>query len=666
MDDQPTDLDTLVFNGVDGVTGGYLLPPMTPAQVSALAQGQTIETVILDELKNKAFSLTNPHAGVEADARNLAETGWGLILAHDADPAILDALQPLLQLRQAQAGDRFKIFSGAKGYRPEESKSQFLERHGMGPGPATPDKVPYYLLIAGHPHQIPYRFQYQMDVQYAVGRVAFDTIEEYARYAHSVVQAETQAGLPPVAGFLGVANADDRATQLSAGNLVAPLALAVSEKVNGNGQDRPGAVRPSWQVHTLLAEQATKANLSAWLESPLPPAVLFSASHGIAFPNGHARQLPHQGALICQDWPGPQKWRGEISEDFYFSADDLSSDANLLGSVAFFFACYGAGTPQMDEFAHQIWGDDVEHKIIAPRDFVARLPQRMLALPKGGALAVVGHVDRAWGVSFFWGKAGSQLQVYEDCFKRLIADQYPIGYAVEVFNERYAEISSDLSSKIEDIKHFFKVPNDQEIARLWTANNDARNYIILGDPAVRLNVGSQPDEALVRPSLEPIEIIAAKKTSGDPRPKPVAGELPNEMPSSIEETAVNYGVSGNSDQTGLDSTLQDLALKLGTLLNRLLDESASLEVTTYTSTNLGSVRYGNGVFSGAELRAVTRLDLNGNIQVCWPESGAGLDRELWQAHLEMVRQAHANRAELLKAIIAAGSGLTDTLKPEKR
>ena len=473
-----TDTD-LVLNGISGATGEYLLPGIAVADIAAVARGETRDKSHADDLRER-------HAGAAAhlglagwDPQDLAEAGWGVVFASDASAEIIDALRPLLALRQQQAGERFRRYEGAQGYRAAAGEIDrahaWLGRdpRKKAPGPADPRKVPFYLLLVGDPEAIPFRFQYELDVNYAVGRIHFDSVQAYANYANSVVAEEARA--PPHEAlhsvFFGVRNRGDRATQLSADRLIAPLAKTLTENS-----------APTWTVQTLLAAEATRANLSRALLAPKRPSLLFTASHGMGFPQGDARQLADQGALLCQDWPGPMLHRGPIPADFYFSAKDVPTEANLGGLISFYFACYGAGTPKFDDYAHS---SNVRSQI-APRAFVSELCKRQLGLARGAALAVVGHVERAWTYSFSWPGAGDDLTVFETAMDQVMAGGR-LGAAMNSFSQKYADVAVSLNGVLED-ERFGAERNDAMLAGLWTANNDARSYVVLGDPAVRLQM----------------------------------------------------------------------------------------------------------------------------------------------------------------------------------
>ncbi|MDX9956361.1 MAG: hypothetical protein RBT75_19855 [Anaerolineae bacterium] len=480
--------ELLYFNGINGDFGSYDLSPMTAEELVRFVRGEAIPEN-LRELRSRIMRGTTEYLGVKfgVNPTRLDEAGWGVIFPHypvgeekcqkDVE-AIREALQPLLQLREQQAGARFTEWcqGDGKGFRVGvDKKDKYLARHGMGPGPADPDKVPYYLLIVGSPVDIPYRFQSQLDVDYAVGRIHFETLDAYAAYAANVVAAETgPKKLAGKAAFFSVANPGDPATRLTATELVQPL----SHKVR--------IEHPAWTVPLYEPDQAYKVTLADLLGGAETPDLLFTASHGMKFNNGSPRQMTHQGALLCQDWPG-KTWTGPIPQDFYFAGDDLKASADLSGLIAFFFACYAGGTPQYDEFVRYTSpdGKSATRPEIAPYPFLAQLPVKMLGR-SCGALAVVAHVERAWSCSFKWGRAGGQTTVFEATLNSLLKGE-PIGMALEYFNQRYASLSVMLSDELEAIE-FGKIYDPFELAGMWTANNDARGYAIIGDPAVRLPV----------------------------------------------------------------------------------------------------------------------------------------------------------------------------------
>ncbi len=467
----------LHFNGIDGHTGKYAFPKLSPEELADIARFNLDRRATGDPLhfQDLADRAQRYHPGVfelsdGRDPKNLAQAGWAAILPHDADPAILAALQPLLELRREQASKldprRFQVFSGRSGFQPEQSKSNFLAIHHAGRDYAD---FPYYLLIVGGPDQIPFSFQYQLDVDYAVGRIHFDCVEDYAQYAASVVAVEGDGfRRPRNAVFFGVRNGIDDSTTRTSTNLVAPLKTSLEKD------------QPTWQVDTIEPTEATKARLAQLMGGDQTPAFLFAACHGSVFQRGDPRQLAGMGSLVCADWQAPEPPRPKPGD--WFGGDDILRDANLKGLVAFLFACFGAGTPHKNDFVYM--GEN-EPAVLADKPFVSYLAKRLLAHPKGGALAVVGHVDRAWTYSFESPHGAPQLDAFQSCLTRLM-EGHPVGSAMESFNHRYANLSVELLDML--TKASVSPVNETKLAVEWACHNDARDYVIIGDPAVRLSV----------------------------------------------------------------------------------------------------------------------------------------------------------------------------------
>jgi hypothetical protein len=622
----------LAFNGIYADTGESALPPMSTEELAAIARasvdsGELADKRLVKDLQRRkkrdddAADPTKGHLGpIEGvDPKDLAQAGWGVIFASDADPLLIESLRPLLDHRKAEASkikpERYRELTGDQGYFPGDTKAAFLDNHGAGGGGAAdPDQLPYYLLIVASPEVIPWSFQYQLDVQYAVGRLWFDdpgpgAPDRYApftRYAVSVVQAETGAvALPKRAIFFGTSHGD-LATALSATELVAPLSRKMKDD------------QPTWTVTTLSPADSTKVRLTKLLGGDETPAVLFTATHGMLFRPTDPLQAAKMGALLCGEYQGA----GPVADTCYFSGGDLPSDAHLAGLISFHFACFGAGVPQTDDYSPPA---GAKPPAIAPRPFVASLPQRLLSHSNGGALAVVAHIDRAWGYSFKSENGDTQLRTFKDALKRLM-EGHPIGSALEPFNQRYAELSSDLVLTV------FNPPDADEMAFLWTSNNDARNYVVLGDPAVRLQLATDPASTKREISM-PIEV----KTPTAPVSKPVAA-------------AVDYGLL--SDMT---DSLQDLTKKIVGKLGEAVNALATVEVSTYTTSDMNAAKTSG--MQTATLRAYSKVRLDGNAELCVPETNGQVDEALWKIHSDMVQKALDNRTAMLKAIASAVSSL---------
>jgi hypothetical protein len=454
-------------------TGGFA-SGIDPRRIQQLKFRDVVGTVPHDIIKAKAESGA-AHFGMvggDLNANKLEKAGWAVMYGKSVDDKIKTSVSPLIDYRRKQVGND-KLFRTLDPPPAGMSAADWLLSQNTSLNVVDPKMgVPYYVMIVASPEDISFEFQYELDLYWAVGRLWLETPGDFERYAQSVVAYENpQTPVPTTRKMVLFApdygGADNGAQKGLLDNLVTPLIANLDQTEN-------------FRVQSFAGEKATKGQLNDILAGTGgTPAILFTGSHGLLVEPDKPYLAGYQGAIMCQDWKG-EKYAP--APDDYYAAQDMQDlqNAKVHGMVYFMFDCYGLGWPMNDTYTY----DGAGPRKISPAPMMANLPQKLLGR-ENGALAVLGHIDRAFQYSYERTGHLPQDQSFRDVLTKLM-EGYPVGSATDVFNLGWAALSTTLADTLQQMQS--RPDLKEEAGRQWLARDDLRNFIVHGDPAVRLRV----------------------------------------------------------------------------------------------------------------------------------------------------------------------------------
>jgi hypothetical protein len=168
-------------------------------------------------------------------------------------------------------------------------------------------------------------------------------------------------------------------------------------------------------------------------------------------------------------------------------------------------------------------------------------------------------------------------------------------------------------------------------------------------------------------------IDIASVASG-PAPAESTGETeapdPDDNSSAAATESADFGLFGrdkNRDEPEADDAgprkpgrLEAMVAKLADTLGAAIEDAATLEVRTYVSSNTNAAAAADRETLAREgdLRAFTRIRIDGDMDVILPQVDGKIDTQLWELHLEFVKQAQQARAQTLETVLSALSKLT--------
>lgn len=410
-----------------------------------------------------------------ADWRN-SRVGWGVVLPDrdglsDADKAAgVDAPPAIRRLLAARAPApvfRYREDIGRDGrllrHYPNRPATAL---HATGTRGVADLAVPRYLLIVGSPKDIPWRFQYRLQVDAFVGRLDLDD-DALERYVDALL-----------AGWPGSPRRVEQPLLWSVDH-GHPDITHLMRKTIAEKMQEAFAQQAGFDSRLLTDDLATAAQLRDTLQARTPAFVL-STSHGATFPLGDPAMLHAQlGLLVDRD-------------------HTLVDPAALLqqwqpaGAIWYAHACCSAGADAPSTFQGLVDRDSSLGRMLGAVAGIgpctAPLPRALLGAtqPLG---AFIGHVEP----TFDWtlrdpdnGQRMTDSLIVDTLFTALhSAPRTPVGMALDHYYDAVAGLLLDHIAAVEAVNNH----EDNAQARAVKAKLQAMDrlaMVLLGDPTVCL------------------------------------------------------------------------------------------------------------------------------------------------------------------------------------
>ncbi|NTX33992.1 MULTISPECIES: hypothetical protein [unclassified Myxococcus] len=414
------------------------------------------------------------------DSDFLPKQRWGVVapLGPEGD-RLLVHISPLVRWRERQQGASVHSYRAPVGM--DAATAARWKRREFRKEAVDESDRPRYLLLLGDMDGLSLDLQQVLSTDAFVGRLAFPTGEGYEAYCAKVLKWEASDAQRPVRPRVLLYTARDgtRATGIAHDVLMGPSFEAL--------RDRQPKDFPDAELLEIIDEKG--ASTVQWLNCVAEPVprVMLSLSHGLGSGwKSPEQQRELQGAFVLPD-------------KSLLTGADLVSRPFLPGGIWFYLACYGAGTPgrsSYEPWLQQLRDVDMDAaRILAeglPRagtqPFTAALPQAVLTNPSG-PLAVIGHVDLAW-TSTFSDEGNLAHSRFLGVLRTLIQGRR-VGNALHTLLRFFSESLVELTALFKQDERERAAGRDSSVdpkvkAGLWLLCQDLANYVLLGDPAVRL------------------------------------------------------------------------------------------------------------------------------------------------------------------------------------